>query len=89
MTDKITEKTDEMSLDDKIAIIVRQTNYNEDEAKIKMQENENNYLFVIKEYMGSKTNEIKKINSSLNQEIYRQIRYSLQTDNTCIKNKKF
>jgi hypothetical protein len=45
MTDKITEKTDEMSLDDKIAIIVRQTNYNQDEAKIKMQENENNYLF--------------------------------------------
>jgi len=80
MSEKPAEKPDEISLEEKIKIIVRQTNYTEDEAKLKIQESD--YLSVIKEYMGSKPIEKKQINnSSLNQEIYRQIRFSLHNQN--------
>jgi len=46
-----------------INIIIRQTNYNENEAKQKLIEHDNNYLEVIKNYMNPskiKNNNTKK-----------------------------
>ena len=63
-------------LDDSIDIIMRQTDYTKEKTKEKLKEFNNDYLAVIKDYFGipeKKTQPIK----SVNQEIYKQIRYSL------------
>ena len=59
-----------------IEVIMRQTNYNRETAIVKLQEHNNNHITVIKEFMGipiKKTEPVK----SLNQEIYKQLRYKL------------
>lgn len=63
-----------------IALVKSQTNYTEDEIKEKLIQKNNNYLEVIKEYMGI-TNENSAYNkynntstSSVNQGIYKHIR---------------
>lgn len=57
--------------------IMTQTNYSEEEAKSKLQEFSNDFMMVLKDYMGipiqKQTNRVK----SVNQEIYKQIRYNL------------
>lgn len=57
--------------------IMTQTNYSEEEAKSKLQEFSNDFMMVLKDYMGipiqKQTNGVK----SVNQEIYKQIRYNL------------
>ena len=57
--------------------IMSQTNYNETVAREKLQEFDNDFMKVLKDYMGipekKENNQIK----SVNQEIYKQIRYSL------------
>lgn len=64
---------------DKIHLIMTQTTYTKEDAINKLAEHDNNYLNVIKEYIGiplsRKTNKIK----SINQEIYKQIRTELNT----------
>ena len=64
-------------IDNNIHLIMTQTNYTKAEAINKLAEHDNNYLNVIKEYIGiplsQKTNKIK----SVNQEIYKQIRNEL------------
>jgi hypothetical protein len=54
-----------------------QTTYSEQEAREKLQEFNNDFMKVLKNYMGipekKKNNQIK----SVNQEIYKQIRHSL------------
>lgn len=59
-----------------IEVIMRQTNYNRETAIVKLQEHNSNHITVIKEFMGipiKKTEPVK----SLNQEIYKQLRYKL------------
>ena len=57
--------------------IMSQTNYNETVAREKLQEFDNDFMKVLKDYMGipekKETTQIK----SVNQEIYKQIRHSL------------
>ena len=78
MNDKIAfVETD--SLTNNIHIILRQTNYSEKEAREKLFEYNNDYVAVIKSYLGCKkdtpTTEIK----SVNQEIYKQMRFKLDS----------
>lgn len=67
----------ELVTDHKIHLIMTQTTYTKEVAINKLAEHDNNYLNVIKEYIGiplsQKTNKIK----SINQEIYKQIRTEL------------
>lgn len=66
-----------------INIILRHTNYSSDEALIKLNEFDNNYMEIIKEYYKMKSNikkEEKKL--SLNQSIFKEIRDFLETSNS-------
>jgi hypothetical protein len=58
--------------------VVSQTNYTEEEAREKLKLFNCDYMIVIKDYMGiPETNNTNKKIKSVNQEIYRQIRTSL------------
>lgn len=62
-----------------IEMIMRQTDYTEEVAREKLKQHNNQPILVIKEFMGINEKQKKNIiNSSLNQEIYRQIRYNLE-----------
>jgi hypothetical protein len=66
-------------IDDKVQIILRQTDYSEEAAREKLKEHNFNEISVIKSYFGiaeKKTIEVK----SINQEIYKQIRYKLDSN---------
>jgi hypothetical protein len=61
---------------DKIQIILRQTNYSEEEAREKLTIFNLDHILVIKSFLGiteKKAPEIK----SINQEMYKQMRYKL------------
>jgi hypothetical protein len=62
---------------EKVQLVVRQTNYTEEEALTKLQENENDAIKVIKAFHGLSTKSTEGATKSLNQEIYKQIRYKL------------
>lgn len=85
MGDKISF-VDNSEIANKIQLIMRQTDYNEEFALHKLQEFNYDHILVIKDFLGiplSKENKIK----SVNQEIYRQIRYKLNESlNTYNKN---
>ena len=69
---------DKDELNKKINIIIGQTNYTEEEATQKLQSFNYDYMKVIKDYMGineKKDNMVK----SVNQEIYKQIRTTLDS----------
>ena len=57
-----------------IKMVIRQTDYSEEEAIIKLKEHNNDYMEVIREAMG--INKPKKNNdiTSVNQQIYKEIR---------------
>ena len=59
-----------------IYIVMKQTNYDYEQTLEKLQEHNDNYLNVIKEYMGIPLQKEKNI-KSVNQEIYKQIRSKL------------
>jgi len=66
-------------IDNKIQIILRQTDYSEEVAREKLKEHNFNEIAVIKVYFGiieKKPAELK----SINQEIYKQIRYKLDSN---------
>jgi len=66
-------------IEDKIQIILRQTNYTEEIAIQKLKENNFDEIATIKSYLGisrQKKNEIK----SVNQEIYKQLRRRLDSN---------
>ena len=71
--------TPTLSLSEQINIIMRQTDYSEEIAREKLIECDNSHIKVIKMYMGitdkpaTPSTNIK----SVNQEIYKQIRYKL------------
>lgn len=63
---------------EKVNIILRQTNYERPIALEKLQNANGDHILVIKQYMGiaeKKAPEIK----SVNQEIYRQLRYKMDS----------
>lgn len=63
------------SLDAKIEIVMRQTNYNEEQAREKLVSFEDDELAVIRDYMGVPSKKpTKVIDSSINQAIYKQLR---------------
>jgi len=78
MDDKIAfVETD--SLSNNIDIILRQTNYSEEEAREKLFEYKNDYFAVIKAYLGVKIDTSKPEIKSVNQEIYKQMRFKLDS----------
>lgn len=60
-------------MEDSIQIIMRQTNYNETQAKEKLQNHKNDYVKVIEEYMEI-PEKSKAPMVSVNQEKYKQFR---------------
>ena len=63
-------------IDNKIQIILRQTDYTEEIAREKLKEYNFDHLLVIKSYFGI-TEKKPQVIESLNQEIYKQMRYKL------------
>ena len=63
----------------KLDIIIRQTNYSIELAREKLQENNGDHIKVIKEYFGITEKKAPKV-ASVNQEIYRQLRKKLDTN---------
>lgn len=68
-----------LSQEEQIDIILRQTNYTKEECVQYLQTNNNDYISVIKQYMGIPTikpdESQKKVNANhVNQERYKQIR---------------
>jgi histidinol dehydrogenase len=57
--------------------IMSQTNYSEDVAREKLKECNNDFMKVLKDYMGIPEKKINTQIKSVNQEIYKQIRHSL------------
>ena len=64
-----------------IALIKTQTNYNEEEAKEKLEKWEGNYMNVIKEYLNPNFNKkiVKKDNRSVNEKMMGEIRGFMDT----------
>lgn len=74
--DKITFvcKTD---MSEKVQMIIRQTDYDQETAEQKLAEHHDDPIKVIKDYLG--ITEKKAPIKSVNQEIYRQLRYKLDS----------
>ena len=71
-------ETDKMS--EYIDIVTRQTNYSREMAKLKLSENNYDYILVIKNYLGvSAKPKSNHQNKSVNQQIYSQMRYKLNS----------
>jgi hypothetical protein len=67
-------------IDEKVQIVLRQTDYTADQAKEKLETFNYNEYNVIKDYMGiniKKQETNNKHSSSINQQIYKQIRTKL------------
>lgn len=67
------------SLSSNIDIILRQTNYSKEEAREKLVEYNNDYISVIKAYLGVNKDASKSEIKSVNQEIYKQMRFKLDS----------
>ena len=73
-----TSINDVLEVNDKIQIILRQTNYTEEEANEKLKKYDFDHLRVIKSYFGI-TEKKAPLVKSVNQEIYRQLRQNLDS----------
>ena len=62
-----------------VQMVLRQTNYSEDEAREKLKELNNNAILVIKTYMGIAEKKAPAKILSVNQEIYKQMRLKLDS----------
>lgn len=76
-----------LSTEDKISIIKRQTSYTDDEIKEKLIKYNDNYMSVIKDFMGIEVDKKQPKIKSVNQEIYKQIRHKLDHSMTEYNNK--
>jgi hypothetical protein len=63
-------------MDDNVQIILRQTDYTEEQAKEKLIEHNNEPMKVIRAYLGITEKKAPQV-KSVNQEIYKQLRYRL------------
>ena len=64
-----------------IEMVMRQTNYNYEQAEEELKKNNNNYIIVIREAMGIKK-ETNNTVTSINQGIYKEIRTLMDTRDT-------
>lgn len=64
-------------IDEKIKIIMRQTDYDEITANEKLTENNYDHIKVIKSYLGITEKKAPVAQKSINQEIYKQLRHKL------------
>jgi hypothetical protein len=71
------DNTEETDMNEKIQIIMRQTDLSKDEIIQKLKECNNDHILVIKSYFGIKSAPHKEV-TSINQEIYKQLRNKLQ-----------
>ena len=65
---------------------MRQTNYSYEEASKKLIDNNNDVVLTIKDYFGIKEKE-RKSTSSLNQEIYKELRQKMNNSIAAYNNK--
>ena len=72
------EEREEKDLSLKIQMILRQTDYSELEASNKLEQFNNDEILVIKDFLGIKPKKETPIRS-VNQEIYKQIRFKLDS----------
>jgi len=72
-------ETRSYSKEDKIQMILRQTNYTESEAEEKLTIFNDDHIQVIKDFLGIKDKNVKPI-LSVNQEIYKQLRIKLNAN---------
>jgi len=77
MADKISFIETE-DIENKIQIILRQTDYSEEVAREKLKELNFDHILVIKSFMGITEKKALPI-KSINQEIYKQLRYKLDS----------
>lgn len=77
MEDKISFIETE-DIENKIQVILRQTDYSEEVAREKLKENNFDHILVIKSFMGITEKKAPPI-KSVNQEIYKQLRYKLDS----------
>ncbi len=66
-------------IEEKIQIIIRQTDYSEEIAREKLKENNYDEILTIKSYLGISEKKTKPM-KSINQEIYKQLRTKLNSN---------
>jgi hypothetical protein len=71
--------TNNNEIQEKIQMILRQTDYSEEEASNKLKDHNYNHIQVIKSYLGITEKKEPPI-KTVNQEIYKQIRYRLDSN---------
>lgn len=64
-------------IDGKIQVVMRQTDYTEEKAREKLGEFKFDEMAVIRDYFGISEKKVKKQVTSVNQEIYKQLREHL------------
>ncbi len=67
-------------IDEKIAIVLRQTDYTNEQAREKLQKFDYDHTKVIKDFLGISTEKKALPVKSVNQEIYRQLRGKLDSN---------
>jgi hypothetical protein len=71
--------TNNNEIQEKVEMILRQTDYSEEEAKNKLKEFNYDHIKVVKSYLGITEKKEPPI-KTVNQEIYKQIRYRLDSN---------
>jgi hypothetical protein len=71
--------TNNNEIQEKVEMILRQTDYSEEEAKNKLKDHNYDHILVIKSYLGITEKKEPPI-KTVNQEIYKQIRYRLDSN---------
>ena len=69
--------TNNNEIQEKIQMILRQTDYSEEEAKNKLKDHNYDHISVIKAYLGITEKKAPVAQKSINQEIYKQLRHKL------------
>ena len=81
------EFEDKVATQEKINIILRQTNFTEQEAREKLTENNGDHIKTIKKYLGIEEKKAPEV-KSVNQEIYRQLRHKMDNSVRDYNNKQ-
>jgi len=71
--------TNNNEIQEKVEMILRQTNYTEEEAKNKLKDFNYDHIQVVKSYLGIPEKKEPPI-KTVNQEIYKQIRHKLDSN---------
>jgi hypothetical protein len=71
--------TNNNEIQEKVEMILRQTDYSEEDAKNKLKDHNYDHISVIKSYLGITEKKEPPI-KTVNQEIYKQIRYRLDSN---------